>query len=149
MDPHIRQIHGALLDLVRVVNAPQPDAFLIQEAGVTLDRALFPLLARIGLHGPLGVVELAEMVGRDHTTVSRQIAKLERLGLVLRRAGARDRRVREAVLSPQGEAVNAALNAARDRIFRQRLDTWPEGEKAELGRLLRKLADEALDWMKT
>ncbi len=149
MEPDIRLIHDALLDLVGVLNAPQPDAMLIAEAGVTLDRALFPLLARLGRRGPMGVVELADSVGRDYTTISRQVAKLESLGLIERRPGAADKRVREAVLTAEGEAINAKLDAARDRIFRARLDTWPDGEKAELGRLLRKLADEALNWMKT
>ena len=146
MDPLIRQIHDALFDLVRVANAPQPDAMLIQEAGITLDRALLPLLARIGKFGRVGVVELAEMVGRDYTTVSRQVAKLESLGLIERRPGAVDKRVREATVTPEGAAMNVALDGARDRLFRAHFDRWPEHEKLELARLLRKMADEALQW---
>ena len=146
MDPQLRQIHDALFDLFRVANAPQPDALLIQEAGITLDRALLPLLARIGRLGRVGVVELAEMVGRDYTTVSRQAAKLESLGLIERKASATDKRVREATLTPEGEAMNAAVDGARDRLFRAHFDRWPDHEKAELGRLLRKMADEALNW---
>lgn len=139
---------SATLNANLVMNAPQPDAYLIAEAGVTLDRALLPLLARLGRRGPMGVVELADAVGRDHTTVSRQVAKLESLRLIERRPGAQDKRVREAVLTAKGVAINTALDAARDRIFRSRLDAWPEAEMAELGRLLRKFADEALAWMK-
>ncbi len=146
MDPQIRQIHDALFDLFRVANAPRPDAMLIEGAGITLDRALLPLLARIGKFGRLGVVELAEMVGRDYTTVSRQVAKLESLGLVERRPGTTDKRVREATVTPAGAAMNAALDGARDRLFRAHFDHWPEHEKAELARLLRKMADEALQW---
>jgi len=145
MDPLVRQIHEALFDLVRVANAPQPDAMLIQEAGITLDRALLPLLARIGRFGHVGVVELAEMVGRDYTTVSRQVAKLESLGLIERKTGA-DKRVREAAVTPAGAAMNLALDGARDRLFRAHFDRWPEHEKQELARLLRKMADEALHW---
>ena len=146
MDPLLRQIHDALFDLIRVANAPQPDAMLINEAGITLDRALLPLLARIGRFGRVGVVELAEMVGRDYTTVSRQVAKLESLGLIARTPGATDKRVREATLTPAGEAMNAALDGARERLFRAHFDRWPEHEKTELARLLRKMADEALQW---
>ena len=59
---------------------------MIREAGIALDRALFPLLVVIERRGPIGVVDLAGRVGRDYTTVSRQIAKLEGLGLIERRA---------------------------------------------------------------
>ena len=51
---------------------------------VSLDRALFPLLIAIKRKGPIGVVELAELVGRDYTAVSRQITKLDGLGLISR-----------------------------------------------------------------
>src|ERR1700709_1185300 len=61
------------------MNRPQRDTALIQEAGISLDRALFPLLMGIQRHGPIGVVELARLAGRDYTTVSRQVTKLESL----------------------------------------------------------------------
>ena len=67
-------LHEALIDLVGFFNRPQNDAILVREAGVSLDRALFPLLVRIQRRGPLGVGELADLVGRDYTTVSRQVA---------------------------------------------------------------------------
>ena len=73
------------------------------EAGIRLDRALFPLLIAIGRFGPIGVVDLAERVGRDYTTVSRQVAKLEELSLVKRRASSADRRIREAIIAPAGK----------------------------------------------
>ena len=45
-----------------------------------LDRALFPLLVGIERRGPIGVGDLADLAGRDYSTVSRQVAKLESLG---------------------------------------------------------------------
>jgi len=53
------------------------DTALIREAGIFLDRALFPLLVGIERKGPIGVGELADLVSREYTTVSRQVAKLE------------------------------------------------------------------------
>ncbi len=94
----LRELHGALLDIVSVMNQPQRDEALIREAGIRLDRALFPLLVGIERFGPIGVVDLADRAGRDYTTVSRQVAKLESLGLVKRQASLTDRRVREAVV---------------------------------------------------
>src|SRR6266404_5847780 len=90
----IRALHGALIDIVSVMNRPQRDEMMVREAGISLDRALFPLLVGIERLGPIGVVDLADRVGRDYTTVSRPVAKLESLGLVERRAGAADRQGR-------------------------------------------------------
>src|ERR1700729_131253 len=95
IDTQIRDLHGSVLDIVGLINRPQRDEILIKEAAIPLDRALFPLLVVIDKFGPIGVVDLADRVGRDYTTVSRQIAKLASLNLVERRAGAADRRIRE------------------------------------------------------
>jgi DNA-binding MarR family transcriptional regulator len=88
--------HAALLDVVGMMNGPQRDELLIREAGIRLDRALFPLLVLVERLGPIGVVELADRVGRDYTTVSRQLAKMETLGLITRTPCAQDKRARGA-----------------------------------------------------
>jgi DNA-binding MarR family transcriptional regulator len=82
MKRELLQLREALLDLTGVLNRPQPDVALIALSGVKLDRALFPLLVRVDRRGPLAIGELAELCGRDYSTVSRQISKLEGLGLV-------------------------------------------------------------------
>jgi len=147
MDQDLRELHEALLDLSGLMNRPQPDAALIAEAGIELDRALFPLLVRIDRRGPIGVVELADLVGRDHSTVSRQVAKLEKLGLVERRPNGQDRRVREAVTTTKARALTHALDEARQRLWTQALSTWTGAERRDLVRLLRKLADQATGWV--
>lgn len=141
-----RQLHEALMDLVGHFNRPEPDAAMIREAGVSLDRALFPLLVRIERRGPIGVVELAGLAGRDHTTVSRQVAKLESLGLVSRQAGAQDRRVREAAITDKGRAITDALDAARDRLAAPILAHWSEDDLDALTRLMRRFADDLKTW---
>jgi DNA-binding MarR family transcriptional regulator len=72
---------------------------------------------------------------------SRQVAKLESLGLVARRAEAADRRVREAVITEKGKAMTDAVDEARDRIGRAIFSTWPAADIDELVRLMRKFAD--------
>ena len=137
----LRQLHGALLDIVSVMNRPRRDEVLIKAAGIPLDRALFPLLVGVERFGPIGIVDLADRAGRDYTTVSRQVAKLEGLGLVERQPGAADRRVREAIITAKGKAMTDAVDAARDRIGRAIFKTWPEEEIDDLVRLMRKFAD--------
>ncbi len=141
----LRQLHGAVLEIVSAMNRPQRDEALIREAGIPLDRALFPLLVGVERFGPIGVVELADRVGRDYTTVSRQVAKLEGLSLVERRSGVADRRVREVVVTAKGKAMTELVDAARERIGRAIFETWDMREFDELVRLMRKFADAVRD----
>jgi len=145
MTDQIHALHGALLDIISVMNRPSRDEALIRESGIPLDRALFPLLVVIGRFGPIGVVDLADRVGRDHTTVSRQIAKLETLGLVERPGSPGDRRVRNAAVSAKGKAMTDHVDAARDRLGHAIFQAWDPGDVAELVRLTRKFADAVKD----
>jgi DNA-binding MarR family transcriptional regulator len=142
MSHQTRQLHAALVDLAGLMNRPQLDDVLLKEAGVSLDRALFPLLSGIERHGPIGVVGLAERAGRDYTTVSRQVAKLAELGLIERRPSPTDARVHEAVLSPKGREMTEAFAAARERLAAPVLSRWSEADFNDLVRLLRRFADD-------
>jgi DNA-binding MarR family transcriptional regulator len=144
-DPEIlRGLHAAIVDLVDEINRPRRDDRLIEEAGIPLDRALFPLLARIGRYGPIGVVELADRTARDHTTISRQMTRLEELGLIERQPSAKDRRVREAMVSRKGRAMIVALNEARERLANRILVDWSDADLDQLRRLLRRFADDLM-----
>lgn len=132
---------GALIDLVGALNSPRQDEVLLREAGVTLDRALFPLLVRIARAGSVGIVELAGQAGRDHSTISRQVARLERLGLVARQAAAGDQRVREARITEAGEQLIAAITGARRRLLGRLLANWSAQERRSVAQLNRRLAD--------
>jgi DNA-binding MarR family transcriptional regulator len=144
IDDQIRQLHGALIEIVGVMNRPQRDEAMIKAAGISLDRALFPLLVLVERLGPIGVVELADRVGRDYTTVSRQIAKMESLGLVLRQESAHDRRVREAVISKSGKAMTDRIDKARRKMGEAIFSDWEERDIEDLVRLLRRFADAIL-----
>ncbi|MGK6317288.1 MarR family winged helix-turn-helix transcriptional regulator [Neorhizobium sp. DT-125] len=137
----IRELHGSLIDIVGLMNQPQRDEALVREADIALDRALFPLLVGIERRGPIGIVDLAERVGRDYTTVSRQVAKLESLGLAERRQNASDRRVNEAVVTAKGKAMTDKIDAARERMALAVFASWDPDEIDELVRLMRKFAD--------
>jgi DNA-binding MarR family transcriptional regulator len=141
IDDRLRVLHGAVLDIVSAMNRPQRDTVLIREAGIPLDRALFPLLVGIERFGPIGIVDLADRVGRDYTTVSRQVTRLESLGLVERQGSAADRRVREAAVTAKGKAMTDRVDAARERIGRAIFATWDAHDVDALVRLMRRFAD--------
>ena len=90
-------------------------------------------------------MELADRIGRDYTTVSRQVAKLESLGLIERRVNDADHRVRDAVVTPKGKALTDMIDAARDRIGRSIFERWSAQDIEELTRLMRKFADALTD----
>lgn len=148
-DAHIRkrlpELHRALIDIVGVMVRPERDAAMLEAAGLSLERALFPLIVLIERLGPIGVVDLAGRVGRDYTTVSRQVARLEELGLVSRRPGAADRRVREAVITPSGKTATDAVDAARERMALAFFQDWSGSDFDALIRLVRRLADGMAD----
>lgn len=137
----MRDLHGSLIEIVSAMNRPQRDDELVREAGISLDRALFRLLVAVERMGPIGVVELAERVGLDYTTVSRQVAKLDGLGLVTRRGSTADRRVREAIITPEGKLMTDKIDAARERMSRAIFDKWDEKDIADLVRLMRRFAN--------
>ncbi|EAA7382364.1 winged helix-turn-helix transcriptional regulator [Salmonella enterica] len=144
-DTHISEqmktLHGALIRIVSALNQPRNDEKLIEDAGIQLDRTLFSILISIERLGPIGVVELAERAGRDYTTVSRQVAKLEKLGLVIRQHNAVDRRIREAVISPTGKAMTERIDAAREQMGNVIFKGWSQDELDIFVRLMQKFAD--------
>ena len=142
---HIRsllpELHRSLIDIMVIMNRPERDVELLTKAGLSLERALFPLLVLVERLGPVGVVDLAGSIGRDHTTVSRQVARLEELGLVTRRAGATDKRIREALITSRGKEVTDTLDAAREEIATVMFEDWKQKEIDDLARLMRKLVE--------
>ncbi len=134
------ELHAILLQISGVMTRPDVDARFLARTGVKLDRALFPLLSRIGLTGPIGAVELAALVGRDHSTVSRQTAKLEELGLVERSPSASDGRIRLLRPSAAGKRMLAEFARTRRKMMEEHFRDWSAQERTQLLRLLRKMA---------
>jgi DNA-binding MarR family transcriptional regulator len=137
-----RELHSIFVDLFVMANSPKRDAQLLEEAGVDLDRALFPLLVGVEKRGPIGVVDLADAVGRDYTTVSRQVAKLEDLGLIKRQNAKTDSRVKEATLTAKGRTLTDKLSRARETRLDRSLGKWNKKDLADVIRLMRRLVDD-------
>ena len=134
------ELMGALMGLAGFLNSPRQDEVLLKAAGVQLDRALFPLLVRVGRLGPISVADLAEHVGRDPSTVSRQVAKLVGLRLVERVEGP-DRRTRATAITPKGARVMDALSAAREAMLDRVFASWKPKEREALARLNKRFVD--------
>jgi len=140
ISPELKSLHHSLISIVSVMNRPRNDERLIAEAGLKLDQALFRLLVVIERAGPIGVVELADRLGRDYTTISRQVARLASMELVTRQGNPADRRIREATIAPKGKEMTDRLDAARERMAREIFGSWAPQEVSDLVRLMAKFA---------
>jgi DNA-binding MarR family transcriptional regulator len=134
-------IASALIELTGCLNSPRQDDVLLREAGVSLDRALFPLLVRLDAARAMSVAQLAEHAGRDSSTVSRQLAKLEQLGLVKRPTAQEDMRVRAATITRTGSRTVMAITKARRKLLAELTSDWTAEERRMFPQLTQKLAN--------
>lgn len=138
---NVDAIASALIELTGLLNSPRQDEVLLGVAGVSLDRALFPLLVRLSAAPAMSIAQVAEQAGRDPSTVSRQIAKLEQLGLVKRPSTREDMRIRAAAITRSGARAVAAITDARRKLLTELIQNWPAAEQQMFPLLLQKFAD--------
>ncbi|QAY59433.1 MarR family transcriptional regulator [Microbacterium protaetiae] len=90
---------------------------------------------------PLSVSELAERIGVDQPRASRLVQQCVGLGFVRREADPDDARRTRIVLTEQGNAVISGFRGNRRAAIEDALAEFTDAERAELARLLTKLAD--------
>jgi DNA-binding MarR family transcriptional regulator len=93
---------------------------LLQAAGVGVPASHFPLLAALDRLGPLSVGGVAEALGTSQPGVTRQIGKLQALGLVESQPAPGDLRLRTVDLTRDG----------RQLVRRAKASLWPAIEAA-------------------
>jgi DNA-binding MarR family transcriptional regulator len=96
----------------------------------SMDRAAYLLLNRLDREGPMGVKALAEGMGIDSSTVTRQVAPLVETGLVKRTSHPEDGRAVVLALSPRGEARLTEVRASRRALMAIITEDW-SGEDRE------------------
>ncbi|MEU6894705.1 MarR family winged helix-turn-helix transcriptional regulator [Streptomyces sp. NPDC046557] len=84
----------------------------------------FTLLSHLEERHDCRASDLAAHYALDKSTVSRQVAALERAGLVVRRADPDDHRVQVLELTPVGAAILAKTTRDRRAMFAERLADW-------------------------
>lgn len=108
--------------------------------GKALDKSGYWLLVRVSEHGPIRLSELAEAVGLDLSTVSRQMRNLVHEGLITKVPDPHDGRASFLSLSPRGAAVLESVSEARQQALADVLTDWSEEERATLATALFRLA---------
>lgn len=138
-DPHEAYVRvereiGLLLRRSRAMSAR-----LARELHPDLDAAAYGLLALLQDTGPLRAGDLVARLGLDKSTVSRQVASLVGLGLVVRDADPADGRAQLLSTSPEGAAWLSRVREARRARWEADLADWPTADVAALGELLARL----------
>jgi DNA-binding MarR family transcriptional regulator len=135
------EYYDVWLEMLGRTSRPRFRALLLDRAGVSLDPELARCLVTVGLRGPVGVLELADLLDQNHPKASRSLARLADLGLVRRAEAAHDRRIKTALVTPAGRRVVEAINAGRRRVLQEAMAGWTDRDRATLARLTRRLAD--------
>jgi DNA-binding MarR family transcriptional regulator len=86
----------------------------------------YTLLGHLEEQGGCRATDLAAHYALDKSTVSRQVAALERAGLIERRLDPEDHRVQVLHLTAAGREILAQVTRSRRAAFRARLAGWPE-----------------------
>jgi DNA-binding MarR family transcriptional regulator len=87
------------------------------------------------------VSETADAVGVDQPRASRLVQQAAEMGLVRREADPDDARRTRIALTDEGRAIVGRFRGERGDAVRTALTTFSEAERAELARLLAKLAE--------
>jgi DNA-binding MarR family transcriptional regulator len=103
-----------------------------------MDRSSYLLARTLHAAGPSSINGLAALLGLDATTVTRQIASMERGGLVRRHRDDRDARVSRISLTRAGERRMESVRQAREARIDALLSDWPEDDRDRFAELLRR-----------
>lgn len=126
-----------LVQLVRSLR--ELGAALPATGGRRLDLPAAAVLGHVGDAGPLRLSDLADRLCLDVSTVSRQVAALERAGWLDRAADPGDRRASLLALTDEGRAVLAERRRAAAALLREALPAWTEEELSDLAAGLSRL----------
>jgi DNA-binding MarR family transcriptional regulator len=136
---NLQALYEQLIQLIDFFNQPSNDQALLEAADVALDYKLFPLFILISRTAPTTVGALAKRTGRSHSTLSRQVDRLEKSGVTLTQAAANDSRVREIVLTEKGQALIQKISVARLNKMGTMLAKISAKDQADLLRILQEV----------
>ncbi|GEL16444.1 MarR family winged helix-turn-helix transcriptional regulator [Pseudonocardia asaccharolytica] len=101
-----------------------------------MDRAGFQVLVRLATEGPQRVVDVAEAVCADPSTVSRRVAALVKEGLIERQADPQDGRASLLAVTEQGLETLEHSRRYRAEVIAATIADWPREQRRQLVELL-------------
>ena len=102
---------------------------LMEDAEVSIDRSIISILTRLMAVGPLRISELAEYLGLDRSTLSRQVAATVEAGYAVRVPDETDSRAYTLVMTESGRQTILAVRRSRDRLIADITSLMTDAEK--------------------
>ncbi|MFC4032743.1 MarR family winged helix-turn-helix transcriptional regulator [Streptomyces polygonati] len=118
----------------------------VGKARNSMDRAAYLLLNRLDREGPMGVKALAEAMGIDSSTVTRQVAPLVDSGLVKRTSHPEDGRAVVLALSPRGRGRLDEVRDSRRALMAEVTGEWTAQEREMFTDLLVRFNTSLSEW---
>lgn len=142
-DDEVLAVMPRLAQLANAVSRRRLVEHAMAAAGIEVEQPAFSVLLSIHLAGtPLRISEIAERMRLVQPHVTRQVQQLERRGLVRRTGDPNDRRVSIIVPTDEGGAAAERYASSLVRWFTGAVAHWSEQDRADLGRLLARFADD-------
>ncbi|KAA9136137.1 MarR family winged helix-turn-helix transcriptional regulator [Microbacterium caowuchunii] len=127
---------SSLTHLMARWSSAQIQGEIARDADADIDAPDIPALYMLGLEGPLRASELADRLHVSRPTASKQLARLDRAGLVVRTADPGDGRVTIVALSPSGRSRYERLVAQGRVMAATAMSDWAPGTRAQFARRL-------------
>lgn len=147
-----RTIGDAFSVVLRQATLPRVHDGYVQAAGLSgfrLERATFGILAQLAKGGRSRLSDLAQRMGMDASTVSRQVQCGEQAGLIGRQSDPSDQRAALFALTTAGEDVFSRMQTVRDARFQHALADWPAPDRHDFARLIQRFAADYLSTGRT
>ena len=145
----VGQIEQALGALLRLTRAPRFAETVRQRAGAEVDRAGYAVLVRVSELGPVRLSELAQYLGLDVSTVSRQVQQLEQRGLVDRSPDPLDGRAALLELSVPGRDIMQKMRDAWCETVADVVGTWKPADIVRFGSLMDRFVSDVVKYLDT
>ena len=145
----VGQIEQALGALLRLTRAPRFAETVRQRAGAEVDRAGYAVLVRVAELGPVRLSELAQYLGLDVSTVSRQVQQLEQRGLVDRSPDPLDGRAALLELSVPGRDIMQKMRDAWCETVAGVVNTWKASDIERFGGLMDRFVADVVKYLDT
>ena len=128
----------ALKRLQRLRSSKQVFALLLEAVGTDLPRQAIEVLTTLG-DRTMPVAEVAKRARMDLGATSRQLRKLEQLGLVKKQPSAENRSVVLVAATVRGLELSRLVMSVQRRHLGRVLDDWDDGDRRRLAALLDRL----------
>ncbi|URZ88099.1 MarR family winged helix-turn-helix transcriptional regulator [Floricoccus penangensis] len=135
------QIFDLLFELVNFFNDPKNDNILLKNLKIKESPNLMPIIMRIGKMGKTTVGQLARQLGKNHSSMSRQIDKFENAGLLISRESQEDMRVREISLSKTGQKIYQQILEEREKALNKAFANLEDDQLEQIKLSLELLVD--------